>query len=216
MIAGTSSSLIEGGEHIDAPTRTELNQTVFDEARRMSHLVNNLLDMTRLQAGAIRLNKQWYPLEEIIGGVLNRLRNRLVDYPVSVNLPPDLPLVQMDGVLIEQAVTNLLENTVKYAPPGTQIEIGAEVESDHIVMSIADNGPGFPPGDEERIFDKFYRAQTESATGGVGLGLTICRAIMEAHGGKIWAGPRAKGGALFCLSIPNTEAPPSVEPEASN
>lgn len=213
VIAGSSSSLIEGGNHIDEATRTELSQTVYDEAQRMSHLVNNLLDMTRLQSGAIQLNKQWYPLEEVIGSVLNRLRDHLADYPVTVNLPADLPLVQLDGVLIEQALINLLENAAKYAPPGTRIEIGAEVESDNIVLSVADNGSGFPPGDEERVFDKFYRAQSESATGGVGLGLTICRAIVDAHGGKIWAGNRPSGGAVFRFSIPITETPPAIEPE---
>jgi two-component system, OmpR family, sensor histidine kinase KdpD len=213
VIVGSSSSLLEGGRRMDDSAHRELLQTVFDEAERMSRVVNNILDMTRLESGAVKLDKQWIPLEEVVGSVLTRLKDRLRDHPVEVQLPPDLPLVPLDGVLIEQVLVNLLDNAIKYTLQGTPIEIATELTPEAVIMSVADYGPGFAPGDEERVFDKFYRARLEGAQGGVGLGLSICRAIVEAHGGRIWAKNRESSGAVFRFTLPVTGIPPTVEVE---
>jgi two-component system sensor histidine kinase KdpD len=179
----------------------------------MTQLVTNILDMTRFEAGKPKLNRQWQPLEEIVGAVLHRLQSRLEGRKVHVELPDALPLVAIDGVLIEQVLANLLENAIKYTPPGTPLEISAAGATDRITVSVVDSGPGVRPGDERKVFDKFYRADPESAVGGAGLGLTICRAIVEAHGGEIWMENRFAGGAMFCFTLPLEGIPPGVEKE---
>ncbi len=212
-IIGAGSSLLEEGVHLDAAARRELSRDILEGAQRMNELVNNVLDMARLESGTVRLNRQWYPLEEVVGGVLTRLRERLRQHPVAVRLPAELPWLSMDGGLIEQVLANLLENAVKYTPPGTSIEIGAAIVDTSVAVEVADRGPGLPTGAEGRVFQKFYRAQTEGGQGGVGLGLTICRAIIEAHGGRIWAENRPGGGASFKFTLPAAEAPPAIERE---
>src|SRR6185436_4956065 len=194
-ITGASSSLLEDEAAFDAATRHELTQTIFDEANRLNRLVGNLLDMTRLESGAIAIRKEWQPVEEVIGVALARLDQQLRDRPISIDLPADGALAPFDGLLIEQVLINLLENAIKYSPPASPIDIAGRSGDNMLTISIADHGPGLPPGDEEQIFDKFYRAA--SAQGGVGLGLTICRAIVAAHGGQIWAANRPDGGAIF-------------------
>jgi two-component system sensor histidine kinase KdpD len=183
--------------------------TIYEEAEHLNHIIRNVLDMTRLEAGAIKVKKEWQPVEEIVGAVLNRLSERLKDRPVKTALPDDLPTVSFDPLLIEQVLMNLLDNAIKYTPPETPIELSASVQDGEIIFEIEDRGPGIPPGEEERIFDKFVRS---SATGGgIGLGLTICRAIITAHGGRIWAGNRQDGGAIFRFSLPLGEQPPMPE-----
>ena len=178
----------------------------------MNSLVNNLLDMARLQAGAVKLNRQWQPLEEVVGSALKSMGSTLAQHRVSVRLPDDLPLLDFDAVLIERVLVNLLDNAVKYTPPGSRIEIGAALgERDTIAIWVEDTGPGLPAGREEEIFKKFERGQKESATPGVGLGLAICRAIVEAHGGNIHAEKREDGGARFVFSLPRGN-PPVVDP----
>jgi two-component system sensor histidine kinase KdpD len=147
-------------------------------------------------------------LEEVVGVALIRLDVRLRDHPVHVRLPPDLPLVPLDAVLIEQVLVNLLENAVKYTPSGTPIEISAVAESNVVRVEVADRGPGLPVGEELRVFDKFYRAPETVARSGIGLGLTICRGIITAHGGRIWAENRPGGGAAFRFTLPLTGVPP--------
>jgi two-component system sensor histidine kinase KdpD len=212
-IVGAASSLVADGDRLGREAARELNQTIHDEAQRMTGLVNNVLDMARLQAGAVHLNRQWYPVEEVVGSVLTRMSKRLEGRPVNIDLPPDLPLVWLDGVLIEQVLVNLLENAIKYTPRGTAIEISAAATPDEVVVSVADHGPGVPPGKEEQVFDKFYRVAEESSQSGVGLGLTICRAIVEVHGGRIWVENRPQGGAVFKFSLLRGEPPPPLEPE---
>ena len=180
----------------------------------MTVLVNNLLDMARLESGAATLARQWSSLEELVGSVLNRLKATLAGHPVQVKLQPDLPLVSVDPVLIEQVLANLLENAAKYTPADTPIDIDAHARPDGIVVEVADRGPGFPPGDESRLFDKFYRVKTEAAQSGVGLGLPICKAIIVAHGGTITASNRTGGGALFRFVLP-AGTPPAVESEGT-
>jgi two-component system sensor histidine kinase KdpD len=179
----------------------------------MTTLANNILDMARLEAGAVSLRRDWYPLEEIVGSVLTRLRARLAARPVEVRLPRDLPLLKLDAVMIGQVLVNLLENALKYTPVGTPLEISAEMTPGEVTVAVADRGPGIPAGLEERLFDKFYRAAPEGAQSGVGLGLTICRAVVEAHGGRIWAGNRPGGGAVFRFTLLRDETPPEIEEE---
>ena len=176
----------------------------------MSSLVNNILEMARLDAGAVELNKQWYPLDEIIGIVLTRLQKRLADRQVSVKLPPGIAMVFVDAVMIEQVLVNLLENALRYTPDGSPLDIMATSAAGTVDIAVADQGFGLPPGDENKVFEKFYRVRKEAAQSGVGLGLAICKAIIEAHGGCIRASNRPSGGALFLFSIPQPDTPPTL------
>jgi two-component system sensor histidine kinase KdpD len=216
VITGASSSLLEGATTLDPATRVELAQTVYDEAERLNRLVGNLLDMTKLESGAVQVRKEWQPLEEVVGATLTRLDNRLRDHPIIVSLPLDGSSAPLDSVLIEQVLINLLENAIKYTPAGSPIEISATGARDMVTVTIADRGPGIPPGDEQRIFDKFYRARAGDGSGGVGLGLTICRGIVEAHGGRIWVENRAGGGAAFHFTLPLEGTPPNVMVKAQD
>jgi two-component system sensor histidine kinase KdpD len=204
--------------------QAKIAQAMRDAARRMSLLVSNLLDMARLESGAVRLNRQWQPLEEVVGSALRGFSEALAGRPVQVSLPDDLPLVHIDAVLIERVLANLLENAVKYTPAGSAIDIDARAASEAIELWVDDHGPGLPKGREEELFKKFERGQKESATPGVGLGLAICRAIAQAHGGSITGGNRPatagdSGGARFTLRLPRGE-PPQVpaldEPAAAD
>ncbi|HYE34781.1 sensor histidine kinase KdpD [Methylocaldum sp.] len=212
-IVGSASTLAEGDAALKPEDRQDLSRAICEEALRMSNLVNNILDMARLDAGAVRLNKQWHILEEIVGTVLIRLQKRLEGRSVSVKLPRDLPLVYVDAVMIEQVLVNLLENAVRYTPPGSPIEIWAELSPLMVTVSVADRGPGIPKGQEDEIFEKFHRTHRESAQSGVGLGLAICRAIVEAHGGWIRAKNRGTGGAIFSFALPLELSPPTVDLE---
>jgi two-component system, OmpR family, sensor histidine kinase KdpD len=212
-IVGASSSLVRDEDKLDKHARHELGLTIYDEAIRMAGLANNLLDMARLEAGAVVLNRQWQPLEEVVGGALAGLTARIANHPVTVKLPRDLPLVEIDSLMIERVFANLLENAVKYTPPGTPIEISAATDRNELVVTVSDHGHGIPAGEEERIFEKFHRVASEGNQGGAGLGLTICRAIMEAHGGRIWADNLPAGGAAFHFTLPLTEPPSMSEHE---
>jgi two-component system sensor histidine kinase KdpD len=214
-IVGAASSLVEQDSTLSPSARAELAHAIHDESRRMARLANNILDMARLEGGAVNLDRQWYPLEELVGGVLSRVESRLLEHPVSVKLAPDLPWVHVDAVSIEQVLENLLENAVKYTPPFTPITITAEARANEVEIAVADRGPGLAPGDEQRIFDKFYRAQAERSQSGVGLGLAICEAIVRAHGGRIWVERHPQGGAVFRFVLPLVGKPPSDEPVPS-
>jgi two-component system sensor histidine kinase KdpD len=155
VIAGSASTLLEGEETLDSFTKHELAQSIFEEARRLDRLVHNLLEMSRLQSGQAMFHKEWYVLEEVIGSALAQLDPQLHDHPVAINLPTDLPLIRIDALLLERVVINLLENSMKYTPPGTPLEISARVEDQELLVAVADRGPGLPPGEEERIFEKF-------------------------------------------------------------
>jgi two-component system sensor histidine kinase KdpD len=212
VIAGASSSLLEEGQTLTDATRRELLQTIVDESSRLATLVENLLHMTRLESGSVAINKQWYPLEEIVGSALERTKKPLAGRPISARLPGNLPLVKIDGVLIEQVLINLLENAAKYTPPGTPVDVAAGMDGTNLIVEVADRGPGLNEIERQRVFDKFYRGSTAGASQrGAGLGLAICRAIVEAHGGRIWEDDRQGGGARFIFSIPQDEKPPVVE-----
>ncbi|MGZ8365303.1 MAG: DUF4118 domain-containing protein [Nitrospira sp.] len=211
-ITGAASSLAEEQGKLDLSARCELSRSIYREADRLDRLLKNLLDMMRIEAGVVRLSKEWHPLDEVVGAALARLEGRLRDHTVNAAFPADLPLLFVDGVLLEQVVINLVENAVKYAPSGGTIDLFASASDREIVVEVADRGPGIPVGEESLVFDKFYRGKT-AREGGVGLGLTICRGIVEAHGGRIWAENRSGGGAIFRFSMPLPDQQPSVETE---
>ena len=185
----------------------EMIVSMRNSAMRMTALVNNLLDMARLESGAVRLNCQWQPLEEVVGSALAASSSLLAGRPLTVQLADDLPLLRFDAVLIERVFCNLLENAAKYTPERTPITIEAHAETDSVVVSVNDQGPGLPSGREEAIFEKFERGRKEGSASGVGLGLAICRAIMQAHGGSIHGETRASGGASFILALPRGDPP---------
>ena len=190
----------------------ETAEIIRDQAVRLSGLVVNLLDLARLNAGEVKLRKEWTPLEEDIGSSIKLLEKSLSGHRISVRLPPDLPLLEFDAVLIERVFCNLLENAAKYAPSGSPIVIEARKVDSAVVVAVSDAGPGVPKGQSTGIFDMFVRGARESAKPGVGLGLAICRAIVEAHGGSIKAENCPEGGARFIFTLP-AGTPPAVEAE---
>ena len=209
---GASSSLADEDSKLDPESRRALSRDILEASRRMHELVNKVLEMARLQSGKVELKREWYPLEELVGSVLTRLKEELRGHLVSVELPPEAPWLLADGSLIEQVLGNLIENAVKYTPPGTAIHISARRDGDSLRVSVADEGPGLAPGTEEQVFEKFYQARREGAGGGVGLGLTICRTIVEAHDGTIRAMAGTQGrGACFEFKLPVKGSPPGME-----
>lgn len=195
----------------------EMAGAVRDQAMRLHRMVSKLLDMARLQSGLdsgqVRLRLEWQPLEEVIGASIQTLGHSLSGHPVQVRLPDDLPLLCFDAVLMERVLGNLLENASKYAPPGTPIHIGARIEGDEASVTVSNAGTGFPPDKLHQVFNLFERGAQESNVPGVGLGLAICRAIVEAHGGRIEALNPAEGGAAVRFTLP-LGTPPTIEPEA--
>ncbi len=217
-IEGAASSLSADTGTMSPELRRELADTVLEESRRMHRLVTNLLDMVRVESGALQVHTTWLPLEEAIGVALMRLDERLRDHPVTVSLAPDLPLVPADELLLEQVFINLLENAIRHTPAGTPITVRAWQEGGSIVAEVGDEGPGIAPGDEEAIFQKFHqvpRDRLAPAAPGAGLGLTICRGIIRAHGGRIWALPATGSGALFRFTLPLRGTPPVAQPAES-
>jgi two-component system sensor histidine kinase KdpD len=173
--------------------------------------------MARIESGEVKLNLEWQPLEEVVGAALHAARSMLKQHAVAVHLPRDLPLVRIDALLIERVLVNLLENASKYTPPGSTVTLSAAIVADRLKISVSDDGPGLPLGREEAVFQKFTRGERESATPGVGLGLAICRAIIESHQGKIVAANRPDGGAEFIITMPLGTPPIStIEAEAAH
>ena len=207
-LVGTAETLMntlarEGSAH--APDA----RLITAQAHRTAQLVNNLLDMARLQAGAVTLRLDWQSLEELAGSALRSVESALGAHVVHIALPDDLPLLYADGVLIERVLANLFENAAKYTPAGSTITLSARREGAQVVIEVSDDGPGLPPGDVETLFRKFSRGDKESSTPGVGLGLAICRAIVQAHGGQISAFNRAapEHGAVLRWTLPHREMP---------
>ena len=209
-IMGSATTLLEGGAPL-MPPQADLARTVYEEAERLNRLVTNLLAMTRV-AGGLEPKKEWVPLEEIVGAALERLGPRLEGRPFQSRIPEDLPLVPADPVLIEQVLVNLVENAVRYTPPGTPIDISAAREGDRIRVEVLDRGPGLAAGIEGRVFETFFRGPGVPS-GGSGLGLAICRGIVVAHGGTIEAANRPDGGASFGFTLPIDGQPPTVPRE---
>lgn len=209
VITGAASTLLEG--KLDAETERDLTATILGESELLNRLVRNLLDMTRLEAGAVEVKKEWQSLEEAVGAALERVDRIIAGRTIVTRLPADLPLVPYDSILLQQVLVNLLENAAKYTPVESEIVVMVTLPRPaEIEIEVADNGPGLPPGEEEKIFDKFYRAEKRRG-GGVGLGLTICKGIVTAHGGRIWANNRVGGGAAFHFTLPIEGSPPRLE-----
>jgi two-component system sensor histidine kinase KdpD len=208
-ITGSASSLLKNGEALGASTRKDLLENIHAEAERLERLVNNLLEMTKLESGAIQLKKELHVPGEIIGSAIARVEDKLKGRTLSTHIPSGLPLMPMDALLIEQVLVNLLDNALKYTPEGSSIEISAEAKDDLLEVVVTDRGPGIPDGDIPRLFDKFYRGPQKEHRSGAGLGLSICKGIIDIHGGSITAQNRPGGGAVFTFSIP-------VEPVRQN
>ena len=204
-VSGAISSLLEAeqaGEILERATRLDLLENADEEADRLNQLVGNLLDMTRLEAGMMRVRKRLSDVQDVIGSALVQASKRLAGHPIQTNIPENLPPVAMDFVLVVQALYNLLDNAVKYSPAGAEIEVTAELVNQDLCITVGDRGLGIPTEDLDRIFDKFYRVQRPDGVSGTGLGLSICRGIVEVHGGKIWAENRPAGGTIFCFTLP--------------
>jgi len=213
-ILGAATTLRDDAGGMDSDSRRELADTIADETARLNRLVANLLDVTRLESGTLVLRREWHSFEEIVGVVLQRLDRQLGERPVRLDVAADLPLVFVDEPLIEQLLTNLVENALHHAPGTSPIEIAAAVRDGFLEIEVADHGPGLRPGDETRIFEKFHRGAGPGARHGAGLGLTICRGIAEVHGGGIRAENRPGGGARFVVRLPAGSGAPEVEREA--
>ncbi|HEX9401335.1 MAG TPA: DUF4118 domain-containing protein [Anaeromyxobacter sp.] len=198
---------------LDPALRRDLVETVCEEAERLERLVSNLLDMTRLDSGAVEPKREWVPLVEVIGGALTRLERRLAARKITTAIADDVPLLSIDPVLVEQLFLNLLENAAKYTPPSSDIDIRAAREGGTLVVDVADRGPGLAAGEEESVFERFQRGD-HGGVRGVGLGLPIARAIAEAHGGRLSAANRPGGGAVFRLTLPLPAEPPPRSAEA--
>jgi two-component system sensor histidine kinase KdpD len=208
-ISGATSALLQQDIALDQQGKHELVQTIQEEADHLNQIIQNVLDMTRLESKAITVKKEWQSVEEIVGVALNRLSGRLEGRELTVHIQEELPLVAFDSLLMEQVLMNLLDNAIKHTPEGTPIGFTAEIRADAVMIEVADRGPGIPSGDEELIFEKFVRGPA----GGIGLGLAICRAIINAHGGRIWAENRPGGGAVFRFTLPIEGRPQMPEPE---
>jgi two-component system, OmpR family, sensor histidine kinase KdpD len=209
-ITGAATALRDD-EKLPEVTRGELVESIVDQAERLERLVANLLDMTRLESGGVALRCDWVPLDEIVGSALTRLETRLETRPITVDIASDVPLLLVDPVLFEQIFVNLLENADKYTPPGSAIEIRARNETQGVVIEVSDHGPGLPEGEERRVFEKFFRCPHEGIAG-AGLGLPICKGIVEAHGGHITAENLPRAGAVFRFSMPSGGPPPPIVP----
>jgi two-component system, OmpR family, sensor histidine kinase KdpD len=215
-IKAAASSLQQEDVSWDEETRQSFVQTIEREADRLNRLVGNLLDMSRIEGGALKPEKDWYEINELIQDVLKRMQPLLKSRTVTTELPSDLPLIEFDYVQMDQVLTNLIENAVRYTPPDTPLDVGVEEQTGMVgagltptrgvLIHVADRGPGIPQADLERVFDKFYRVQQKRQHPmGSGLGLAVCKGIVEAHGGRIWAKPREGGGVIFYVTLPGAD-----------
>ena len=212
-VVGAATTLRDEADALDGATRRELTEAICDEAERLERLVSNLLDMTRLDSGAVEPRREWVPLDEVVGSALGRLERLLSGRRVTTTIPADAAMVSIDPILIEQLLVNLLENAVKYTPAASGIELGAAHEGATVVLEISDRGPGIPAGEEERVFERFRRG-AHPGVRGVGLGLAVSRAIATAHGGTLTVAARPGGGATFRLTLPLPAEPPPFPSEA--
>ena len=207
VMAGGSSTLAERGESMSSEERRALAASVFNQCREMSERVAKVLQMTRLEGGAIELQRDWASMAEVVASTVRLLQKQLAGHKVVLDVPGDLPLVRFDAALVEQALTNLLENAAKHTPAGTLIRVGAQVRGRDLVVSVEDFGGGLESADLERVFSKFQHGEIAGSSG-MGLGLAICRAIVALHHGRAWAEQLA-GGTAFRFSLPIEEPPPS-------
>jgi two-component system sensor histidine kinase KdpD len=215
-IKAAASSLLQEDVQWDDEERRSFTLAIEQEADRLNRLVENLLDISRIEGGALQPEKEWYPFDELLHDVLGRMQPSLQGRHVTINLPTDLPPVELDYMMIDQVLTNLIENALRYTPAGSPIDISASVRATELLIVVSDRGPGIPSADLKRIFDKFYRVLGSArVTGGTGVGLAVCRGLIEAHGGRIWAENRVGGGASFSFTLPLRNEVPSPVDESS-
>jgi two-component system, OmpR family, sensor histidine kinase KdpD len=201
-ITGALTSLDEQAESLNDEYRQSLVTTAREEAERLNRLVGNLLSMTRIESGAIKLHIEPGDIQDVIGTALDQLGKRIANRKIEVNVPDDFPLIPMDFTLMVQVLVNVIENAAKYSPEYCSIEVSATLENDHVHVVVADRGEGIPAEDLTRIFDKFYRVQRPESVSGTGLGLSISKGIVEAHNGQIQARRRDQGGTLIIIDLP--------------
>jgi two-component system sensor histidine kinase KdpD len=209
VLVGIADSLL-GSKPVLSDKQKASAQTLVDQSKRLSGMVTNLLDMARLHAGEVNIHKEWQPLEEVIGASIQMLEKTLEQHPVKVLLPEDLPLLEFDAVLLERVFCNLLENAAKYSNNGDVIEISAQVQGRFVNVSVCDYGCGIPANKQEAIFGMFVRGQSAeeaSKIAGTGIGLAVCKAIIEAHQGEIKAVNRSSNGACIHFTLPLGEPP---------
>jgi len=207
VMAGASSSLATSGERLSAPERRALAESVFNQSRELSEHLAKILQMTRLEVGALVVERDWSALSEIVGSALALHTERLAQHRVIVEVPTDLPLVRVDATLIEQALGNLLENCAKHTPPGTVVRIRAQSRDSDLLVTVEDYSGGLSEKDLERVFAKFHRGSVESGGTDIDLGLAICRAIVRLHGGQAWADRVPAGGTAFRFTLPLEQVP---------
>ncbi len=205
-IKAAASSLLQEDIEWDNEARLSFALSIESEADRLNRLVGNLLDMSRIEGGVLKPEKEWYPLTVLIRDVLNRLQPSLQQRHLHIDVPNDFTVVELDYVQIDQVLTNVLENALRYSPTHSPLNISIHFAASEVIIRIADRGPGIPEEDLERIFDKFYRVIGRQSSPeyppGSGLGLAICKGVVEAHGGRIWAEQRPGGGSLFSIALP--------------
>jgi two-component system sensor histidine kinase KdpD len=205
-IKGALSSLLQDTALLDADTRRELLETAYEESDHLNRLVGNLLDMTRVESGTLKIHLKPCELRDVIGASLQTLKEKLEGRDIQIAIPQDLPEVPMDFTLMMRVFVNLLDNAAKYSAQLTPISITASLLKNDVRIEVKDNGFGVPQEDLTRIFEKFYRAEKPRQITGTGLGLSICKGIVEAHGGKIWAENNPDQGATFTVVLPLTSA----------
>ena len=205
-IAGAASTLIEHGK-LDELTRTELATTIYNESERLGRILRNVLDVTRLESGPVKLRLEWNSLEEIVGSAVRRTKQLLAERNLKIEIPTELPIVYIDGMLFEQVFVNLLENAAKHTSATCSVSIRAFIRADNLICEVFDDGPGLPPGEQENVFEKLHQSPGREGHG-IGLGLAICRAVIAAHGGTIIAENRTSGGALFRVALPLSKVVP--------
>lgn len=206
VISGAAEAL---RDRLQSGSERELADAIVEEASRLERQVRNLLDMTRIRAGALKVRSDWQSLEELVGSALARSEALLAERKVLTDIPSDLPLVKLDGVLFEQVLVNLLENAAKHTPAGTTVWVEAKVSGNDVLMIVSNDGPALPDGDADAVFGEF--TQGDDARSGSGLGLAICKAIVEAHDGQIWAEPRVPQGVRFVIRLPRPTDAPEVQ-----
>lgn len=204
-IKASVTSLLDESVSWDVHARTEFLQAVDEETDRLARTVGNLLDLSRIEGGALRPDRDWYDVTELVLDVASRLSSIAGEHRIEVDLEPDLPLACIDYVQIAQVLMNLGENAIKYTPPGTEVTLSARHHDGMLHIAVHDAGPGIPAGELERLFEKFYRARHAGHVSGVGIGLTISKGLVEAHGGRIWAESREGSGTTFHLTLPRVE-----------
>ena len=216
VIAGASSALNDPNLALEPAARTRLVRSIDEKAQEMAELISNVLDLMRFEAGQVKLKCDWEALDDLVGAALSRLNARVAGRRIDVSVPPELPPLYVDGLLITQVLVNLIDNALKHTPADAVISVAAASDAEFVTVTLDDTGPGLPPGDPERLFAKFQRGREESNVGGAGLGLAICRAIITAHGGRITAAQRPGGGARFVLTLGIGSPQPALEAGAAH